>query len=199
METPQSPQPSQPPQSLDYISQLILGGYKEDAQRGLATILEADPGHAGAWALTAWIAPDSERCVQALQKVVETSRDPRLTQWASRGLKLVEHIGTLDETPPPVLRGARVPQLAPRPELAPTRPDPAQKKPALQPGSTAHTLAQAGGAIMIGGMLVMIIAIVSEPIADLFTAMGISAGFCGIGLLAIGAAVAFIGYQRRGQ
>lgn len=175
----------QPTTLIEYANQLIQLGYTDEARSTLASLLQADPNDASAWALSAWVAPDSERCAFALRQVVEHSHDTRLSGWAGRGLVLVEHTGALGEEPPPVLAPA---------QPAPVQPASPATPPLRGPG---YNLSQAGGGVMIVGILILILVLVSQSAADLISATGVSPGTCGLGLIAIGAILAYVGYQQR--
>jgi hypothetical protein len=184
----------QAPLTLDYIIRLIHDGSLDEARSGLSSILESDPTNAVAWSLMAWVAPDSAVCDAALRKVIELAQDIRLRQWATRGLVLVENIGTLDEEAPPALGGAAR-SVAPEPRRAPA---PAPVRPSgPKPRRAGYDVIQAGGLVMISGILVLALAIISAPFAALFDRLPVSAGTCGMGFIAIGAVIAYVGYQRK--
>lgn len=176
-----------PPPPLEYVNQLIHSGYFAEAQRWLNVILESDPGSAPAWALTAWIAPSAEQCRVALERVVGTSRDPSLTRWAKRGLVQIEHVGALGEEPPPVLRFTRPEDWSKEKSLVEDEP------PVRGPG---YRLAQAGGGVMILGVLIIVLALFSPLFNAIFDNLPISSGLCGISLIVVGTVVAIAGYRR---
>ena len=172
---------------IEYAYRLIETGYADEARRTLASMLQTDPNDAGAWALSAWVAPDSERCQFALRKVVELSQSTSLSDWASRGLLHVEHTGALGEEPPPVL-------AAPEPASRPS--EPAEPPAPSRAGTPGYNMSQIGGGIMIVGMSIMILALVSQKASDLISSTGIAPTTCCLSLVLIGAVLAIVGYQR---
>ena len=183
----------QNPSQFDYINQLIHAGYFSEAQRHLNGILESDPGSATAWALTAWIAPSAEQCRTALERVVSTSRERRLTQWAKRGLVQIEHVGALDEEPPPVLTFARAGAWGQEKILVESAPQAPKER------GAGYSTSQLGGGVMIAGVLIIVLALLVPAFANLFTDMPIGSGFCGIILIVAGTVIAMAGYRRSRQ
>lgn len=178
---------------LEYINQLIHSGYFAEAQHHLNAILETDPASAAAWALTAWIAPSAEQCRLALERVVSTSRDRRLTQWARRGLVQIEHVGALDDEPPPVLTFARPGAWGQEKILS----EPAPQAPKER--GAGYGMSQWGGAVMISGVGIIVLALLLPAFAALFDNLPISSGVCGVFLIVVGTVIAMIGYRRSRQ
>lgn len=172
----------QQPTPIEYAYQLIQHHQIDDARRYLASILAADPTDAAAWSLSAWIAPDAERCTFALRQVMTLGGDGPLAQWARRGIALVEHTGTLDEAEPPLWRPAR-----PAAASAPKKKEPEVRGP-------GYLMRQLGGGIVIIGVFIIILALVLKPVFDLLAATGIAPGWYGIVVILIGALVIRAGY-----
>jgi hypothetical protein len=201
------------PTPIERAYQFIQSGRTDDARRALAGILQANPKDALAWALSARLAPDPERCAYALRQTVDRSDDNDLVQWAIKQLSRVTETGKMDSSDPPLLgvatggdtlgqmfqQSAQSPRPAspPAPPSAPlklAKPLPTNDAPESAPSSMGRTLREIGGGVMIIGVLVIMLAIVSEPLFQLIAHTGILPGWIGIVLIVVGGLLVAVGY-----
>ena len=199
---------------IEQAYQLIQSGQTDDARRALATILQANPKDAMAWALSARLAPDAERMAYALRQTVDRSDDNDLAQWAIHQLERVQTSGQMDSTPPPLLgisaaQGDVMRQMfrqeAQMPRRAPAAPEPSMPVKLAKTLPTADTrvkeeggiwyaMRQVGGAVVIFGVLLIAAAVISQPLFDAIAKTGILPGWYGIVIILIGSALIGIGY-----
>lgn len=201
------------PTPIERAYQFIQQGHIDDASHLLANILKANPQDAMAWALSARLSPDAERCAFALRQVVERSQDNDLAQWAIQQLSLVADSGKMDSTQPPLLgisqgnqslddmfrENAQSPRNAVPSPSAPTpvrlsKPLPTSDAPQHISGGMSRTIREVGGLVMICGVLLIVSAVLSQPVFDTIARIGILPGWIGITLIVVGGVLVIAGY-----